>query len=184
MNASTVPPRRTAPSAPAVPASTVRMLTVDDPWAALEAAGLKTREGRDTRPHIGWLFIHQSSRRPLPEVIKDPMLADAIATAEPYRRPRYVIALTMVTAFHEAAGCCGLLVPRGRYHWELGAVTRLTDPVFAIGKQGQWIPDKALFQDILARNPAAAARITGEQPPVRQPKPATGSVPSAPRRSR
>lgn len=149
-----------AATPPPLRAAEARMLTVDDPWAALEAVGLKTHEGRDTKPRLGWLFIHQSSRRALRAVMGDRLLADALAAAEPYRRPRHVIALTRVLDFHEAAGaCCGVLVPRGRYHWHLGAISKLSDPVFAIGKQGLWIPDKDLFDAILARNPDVAARL-------------------------
>ena len=144
-----------------VRASTVRVITIDDPWAALVAAGLKPREGRDTRPRLGWLFIHQSSRKAIPAVLDHPALQGPIAAAAAYRRPRHVIALVRVDGFHEAVGdCCGPLTPRGRYHWHVNTdLTALSCPVFAIGRQSLWIPEQSLLDTIVTRNPEVAARL-------------------------
>lgn len=122
----------------------MRALTVKQPWAAAIAHGPKRTENRARRTPANQinttLCLHAGAAddhtlRPSSQV--PPTLTDGMGLWPAYRKA--IIAVFTVVGCHEDAGCCRPWGFPDSWHWEIGNVQVLPEPVLGVrGQLGLW----------------------------------------------
>ena len=136
----------------------IRALTVQQPWAHAIAHLDKRTENR-TRPlrrGIETLFIH-AGKAPLDPRAAEPFFHRRIRLPED-------LAYGAIVAVTSIVGCCGAGFPGarggcdcdswaadGQWHWQLGDVTPLREPVPCKGALGLWKPTPDVIDAVLAQ---------------------------------
>lgn len=135
--------------------TTIRALTVHQPWAACIAAGVKTIENRTWAPKTwrGTLLIHagvawDTTAKDSPAPVEETFIRHTPPGAGTQGA---VVAVAMLKDCHPADGrCCA---PWGQpqrwiWHWELAGIQALERPVPCRGRQRLWIPDAGLLAEL------------------------------------
>lgn len=146
----------------------VPALTLLNPWAAAVLMMDKRIENRRWMPGKARrrFMVHAGQGR-------DPL---GLAKLEPYKatldmvQPGTIIAVVDIK--HVCArqvmgqGCgCGWWAADGQYHWALGQIWALANPVPARGRQKFWQPGPDLAEQVQAQIAAAAPLTCGGRPP-------------------
>jgi len=142
----------------------VRALTVRQPWAAAIAHGPKRIENRPRRipaNQLGaTLCLHAGAaddRTPRPSSQVPRALTDGMTEWPRYRKA--IIAVFNVVGCHKDIGCCRPWGFPDSWHWEIGDVRLLPEPVLGVrGQLGLW----TVSDDILA---AVQRQISREAAP-------------------
>jgi hypothetical protein len=147
-----IPPEKRTPGAlktasTATPTTTVKALSLWQPWASLVAAGLKQYETRSwATPYRGLLAIHAAKRPPDGDVsdLLRPVQAGRVAQPLPLGAVVCVVDLVDVVPATEARKTISELeysvrdYSPGRWAWKLELVHVFEIPVPARGAQGLW----------------------------------------------
>lgn len=150
--------------------TTLRALTVRQPWATCIASGRKTVENRTwNTTYRGPLAIHAGARGDA-HARDDRAMAvriDAAVNAVPehFYCGGAVLAVARLADCHPyRPGCCGSLWAEqwpDVWHWVFADIRRLAVPVGATGRLGLWIPDSDLAAQIAALD---GARESADSP--------------------
>lgn len=132
--------------------TTIRALTIRQPWAGAIAHQTKRVENRTwglPAKHYGARILVHAGAQP-----------DRHAQVYGEHLGVYSAVVAIATLggchFSEDGTCCGPWGFERAYHWELTDVVALTEPVPASGRLGIWTPSPALVADALAQTSVTA----------------------------
>jgi hypothetical protein len=147
-------PARHPETRPTAKETVMKALTVRQPYANAIVHGEKRTENRSQRTHYrGALLIHAALA---PH-------GSGVASAElggdgwPDQRGAIIGVAELADCHRATDSCCTPWGFTGYWHWQLGKVTALAQPVPAKGKLGLWTPDDDVLAAVQAQLQEAAA---------------------------
>jgi uncharacterized protein DUF4326 len=130
----------------------VKALTVRQPWAWAIAAAGKDVENRTWHTRYrGLLAIHAAATADSPWQLPTPDLIRAYQAGGPATGCGAVVAVARLLSTGQCQGQCSPWAVAGQYHWHLGQIRPVPEPIPATGRLGLW--------DLPA---AAAAGLAGQ----------------------
>jgi hypothetical protein len=137
--------------------TTIRALTIRQPWAGAIAHQTKRVENRSWKlppKHEGARILIHAGAQPD---------RDARVYGERLDVYSAIVAVATLAGCHFDNGnqvCCSYWAQPGLYHWELTDVVALAEPVPASGRLGIWTPSPSLIADALAQASVATSGRT------------------------
>jgi len=133
----------------------IRGITIRQPWATCILAGKSPENRTRPWPWRGWVLIHAGKKKPVPAVLRVPLVATAIRGRELHLGA--VIGVARLTGCHLDRGpeqCTSPWAERGAHHLVLTDVQELALPVPATGSLPAWKPPPDLVAQVFQQLPS------------------------------